>query len=58
MGRKEPWIVDFMKRNYLDGFTYPDFAPMFQAELFQPEKWVELFERSGAKYVMSYEGTE
>ena len=50
--------MDFMQRNYLEDFTYPDFAPMFQAELFEPEKWVELFKRSGAKYVMSCEDSQ
>ena len=53
VGRKEPQIVQFMERNYLDGFTYPDFAPQFRAELYDPLKWVDLFERAGAKYVYS-----
>ena len=26
-GAKEPWAVDFMERNYLKTFTYPDFTP-------------------------------
>ena len=51
IGRKDPWIVEFMQRNYLEDFTYPDFAPMFKAELFHPQKWVDLFERAGAKWV-------
>ena len=48
-GRKNPWIVEFMERNYLSTFTYPDFAPMFKAELYHPREWAKLFERAGAK---------
>ena len=49
--RREPWIIEFVERNFPNGFTYPDFGPLFQAELFQPEEWVELFEKSGARCV-------
>ncbi|CAI8022837.1 Tissue alpha-L-fucosidase [Geodia barretti] len=52
VGRKDPWIVHFMQRNYLKTFTYPDFGPQFKAELFDPQKWVDLFERAGAKYIV------
>ena len=48
-GAKEPWAVDFMERNYLKTFTYPDFAPQFQAELFDPNEWAQLINQSGAK---------
>ena len=30
-------------------FTYPEFAPMFRAELWDPDSWAELFRNSGAK---------
>ena len=53
VGRKDPWIVHFMQRNYLKTFTYPNFGPQFKAELFDPQKWVDLFERAGAKWVHS-----
>lgn len=33
-------------------FGYKDFIPMFRAEKFDPEEWIELFERSGAQYVV------
>ena len=49
--QKVPAVVEFMEKNYPPGFTYPDFAPMFKAELFEPEKWATLFQNSGAKYV-------
>ena len=35
-----------------DKFGYKDFIPMFKAEKFNAEKWVELFKNAGAKYVM------
>ena len=41
--------VDFMKENYPPNFEYPDFAPMFNAELFDPVAWAELFKKAGAK---------
>lgn len=33
-------------------FGYKDFIPMFKAEKFDPVKWVELFKKAGAKYVV------
>jgi len=33
-------------------FGYKDFIPMFKAEKFDPDKWGELFLKSGAKYVV------
>ncbi|MGN6165919.1 MAG: alpha-L-fucosidase [Flavisolibacter sp.] len=32
--------------------TYYDLANDFKAELFNPDEWAELFERSGAKYIV------
>ncbi|XP_046453125.1 alpha-L-fucosidase-like [Daphnia pulex] len=51
-GSKNPKYVDFMKRNYPPGFTYPDFGPMFTAEFFEPQQWAEILKSSGAKYVV------
>ncbi|KAJ8298148.1 hypothetical protein KUTeg_024679 [Tegillarca granosa] len=42
----------FMKENYPPGFEYTDFAPHFQAEFFEPDKWAELFHASGARYIV------
>jgi alpha-L-fucosidase len=42
---------EFHKRVYGADFPYFDFAPMFRAELFDADKWADLFARSGAKYV-------
>ena len=33
-------------------FGYKDFVPMFTAEKWDPEEWVSLFERAGARYVV------
>ena len=30
-----------------------EFAPEFKAELWEPAKWAEIFERAGARYVVS-----
>jgi len=43
---------DFHKQNYGDQFLYRDFAPLFKAELFNPDDWAELFKRAGAKYIV------
>lgn len=42
---------EFHKRVYGENFPYQNFAPMFKAELFDPEHWATVFERSGAKYI-------
>ncbi len=42
---------DFHKRVYGADFRYPDFAPMFKAELYNPDHWADLFVQAGAKYV-------
>lgn len=44
--------VQFMKNNYPPNFSYQDFAKEFTAEFFEPEKWANLFDLSGAKYVV------
>jgi len=33
-------------------FGYKDFIPMFRAEHFDPDAWVDLFARAGARYVV------
>ena len=39
-------------KNFGEDFQYMDFAPMFKAELFDPKQWAELFQQSGARYVV------
>ena len=41
----------FHKRMYGADFAYADFAPMFRAELFDPDRWADLFVKAGARYV-------
>jgi alpha-L-fucosidase len=33
-------------------FGYKDFIPMFKAEKFDPQKWMELIKESGARYIV------
>ena len=42
----------FHERVYGKDFQYEDFAPMWKAELWNPDEWATLFEQSGAKYVL------
>jgi alpha-L-fucosidase len=42
----------FHQANYGADFDYKDFAPMFRAELFDPDQWADIFARSGAKYIV------
>ncbi|XP_049813392.1 alpha-L-fucosidase-like [Schistocerca nitens] len=51
-GSNNQEYIDFMEKNYKPGFTYQDFASDFTAEFYDPEQWAELFQSSGAKYVV------
>lgn len=51
-GQKIPGVVDFMNKNYKPGFTYADFAPQFTTEFYNADEWANIFEASGAKYVV------
>lgn len=44
---------DFHNRVYGEKFKYSQFAEKLTAELWDPELWCELFEKSGAKYVVT-----
>lgn len=44
--------VDFHNRTYGENFQYSQFAPMFKAELFDPDRWADVFQRSGARYIV------
>jgi len=43
---------EFHVKTYGKNFQYTDFAPMFTAELWNPEYWADLFVLSGAQYVV------
>ncbi|CAN7997171.1 unnamed protein product [Ixodes pacificus] len=49
---KDPEVVEFMRQNYKPNFTYPEFAPEFTAQFFDPDRWADLFYKSGARYVV------
>jgi len=45
-------VYDFHVRTYGRDFAFKDFAPMFKAELWNPDQWAELIEKAGAKYIV------
>ena len=47
--RQLPAYTFFMQENYKPDFTYADFAPQFTAEFYDPYKWADIFNNSGAK---------
>jgi alpha-L-fucosidase len=49
---KQKDFVTFHNKNYGENFQYPQFESQFKAELFEPEKWADIFKRSGARYVV------
>lgn len=44
--------MDFMKNNYPPDFKYEDFGPLFTAKFFDANQWADIFQASGAKYVV------
>ena len=42
----------YHQRQYGADYDYKNFAPQFRAELFDPDHWADVFQRSGAKYVV------
>jgi alpha-L-fucosidase len=46
------YFVEFHNKTYGKDFKYQDFAGQFKAELFDPNQWADVFQRSGAKYVI------
>lgn len=53
MNRQGSPTWNFHRRVYGEDFHYEDFAPLFKAELWDPQAWCDLFARSGAKYVVT-----
>lgn len=49
---KNKLFTAYHRQTYGEDFRYSDFAPMFNAEHFDPAKWADLFKRAGAKYVV------
>ncbi|XP_068222954.1 alpha-L-fucosidase-like [Palaemon carinicauda] len=44
--------VEFMEKNYRPGFTYAEFATQFTCEFYKPEQWADIFNASGARYIV------
>lgn len=45
-------VAEFHARTYGEDFAFRDFAPLFKAELWDPNEWADLFVRAGAKYIV------
>jgi alpha-L-fucosidase len=54
MYRKGEWVYKHHKQTWGDQleFGYKDFVPMFKAQKWNPDKWAELFKKSGARFVV------
>jgi len=52
MQNKDGETWKFHEKTYGADFQYQDFAPLFKAELFNPGEWADIFQRSGAKYIV------
>ncbi len=49
---KQKDFTAFHDKNYGPGFSYPQFEPIFKAEMFDPQQWAQVFRNSGARYVV------
>ena len=45
-------VHDFHVSTYGEDFEFADFAPLFKAELWDPNEWADLFAGAGAKYIV------
>jgi alpha-L-fucosidase len=45
-------VADYQKSKFGPDVNYYQLAPLFKAELFNPDEWAQLFEKSGAKYIV------
>jgi alpha-L-fucosidase len=52
--QKDTGVFNHHVRTYgtQDKFGYKDFIPMFKAEKFDADQWVDIFKKSGAKYIV------
>ncbi|KAK8813235.1 hypothetical protein WA158_002827 [Blastocystis sp. Blastoise] len=48
----EQEFVDFYKKTYGEKVKFQDLANQFTAEMYDPDHWADVFEKSGAKYVV------
>lgn len=45
-------VTEYHNKKYGKDFIYYQFAPLFKATLYNPDEWAQLFEESGAKYIV------
>lgn len=45
-------VVNFHEKTYGKEFSYYQFGELFKADLYDPDRWADLFKKSGAKYVV------
>jgi len=45
-------VYDYHVKKYGKDFEYKDFAPLFKAELWNPDEWAELVQKAGARYMV------
>ena len=45
-------LREWQAAHYGVDFSYPDFAPMFDATFWNPDEWAQIIEGSGAKYAV------
>ena len=51
-GKAHKFFREYHIKTYGPDFLYQDFAPQFKAENFNPDQWADLFQKSGAKYIV------
>ena len=51
-GAKDPQYIDFVKQTERPGFSYQEYASRFDASLYRPDDWANIFANSGAQYVV------
>ena len=51
-GTKNPAYEEFIRKTEHGNFAYADYAHRFDASLYQPREWADLFAKSGAQYVV------
>ena len=49
---KKPEYEEFVRETEHENFAYADYAHRFDASLYQPKEWADLFAQSGAQYVV------
>ncbi len=45
-------VAKYHDSTYGKDFSYYDLAPMFKADLFEPDVWAKLFKEAGARYIV------